>query len=476
MRLLYIIFILFGPLLTLKAQTVNNESKLVLKDVDMNLVDSILKIEILLDSISHVSSKSMIVLTPRLEAEESDKSYTFDSFIYVGKNRSKVLKRWEMLSGQKRKNILVIRKKESENTQSLLLTTPYEPWMNEANLMIVEQASGCANCDLGSYIHRIKVQTLIPYEPNYSFVYIIPEVEQIKERSRKYSANLSFNVGRSEILSGLGANADILNEIKEIVDEVRTDKDLTINRILIVGYASPEGDESSNMRLSENRAKSFADYLKQHYPFDSNLFSLDWKGEDWSGLRKAIEVSDITNKEQILDVLTHTNSTTELKVRLKKIGGGVIYKELLSDYYPELRRNELTIHFVVKAFDVDEAKSVIRTRPQYLSLNEMYLLANSYPKDSEEFKEVFDIASRLFPDDEVARLNAATAELENGSVDKAIEKLSSIDMPEAWNNLGIAYAQKGNYAKALELFHRAKDSGIQNALQNINELQRVQVK
>jgi hypothetical protein len=38
----------------------------------------------------------------------------------------------------------------------------------------------------------------------------------------------------------------------------------------------------------------------------------------------------------------------------------------------------------------------------------MYLVAQTYEPGSPEFNEVFDIAVRLFPDDETANLNAAS--------------------------------------------------------------------
>lgn len=41
----------------------------------------------------------------------------------------------------------------------------------------------------------------------------------------------------------------------------------------------------------------------------------------------------------------------------------------------------------------------------------MYLVANSYPKGGDDFIKVFDIAVRMYPDDEVANLNAAAVAL-----------------------------------------------------------------
>ncbi len=58
-------------------------------------------------------------------------------------------------------------------------------------------------------------------------------------------------------------------------------------------------------------------------------------------------------------------------------------------------------------------------RPNELSLEEFYLLAQSYPAGSKEFDEVFDIAVRMFPNDPVANLNAANAAMASGHLDSA---------------------------------------------------------
>ena len=69
------------------------------------------------------------------------------------------------------------------------------------------------------------------------------------------------------------------------------------------------------------------------------------------------------------------------------------------------------MNYDIKNFNVDEAKEVIKRRPQNLSLNEMFLVANTYPKGSQEFIDVFETAVRMYPDSEIANMNAATAAL-----------------------------------------------------------------
>ena len=46
-----------------------------------------------------------------------------------------------------------------------------------------------------------------------------------------------------------------------------------------------------------------------------------------------------------------------------------------------------------------------------MCIRDRYQVANSYPKGSNDFVNVFDIAVRMYPNDEVANLNAAAVSL-----------------------------------------------------------------
>ena len=45
---------------------------------------------------------------------------------------------------------------------------------------------------------------------------------------------------------------------------------------------------------------------------------------------------------------------------------------------------------------------MFRTKPKQLSLNELFLLGNSYEQGSDAYNEVFETAVRMFPTDETA--------------------------------------------------------------------------
>ena len=83
---------------------------------------------------------------------------------------------------------------------------------------------------------------------------------------------------------------------------------------------------------------------------------------------------------------------------------------------------------MVRGFSIDEAKEIINKRPQQLSLDEMFRVAQTYESGSEEFKEVFEVAVRMFPEDPTANINAAAIELQQGNWKQAERYLQKSDV------------------------------------------------
>lgn len=420
-----------------------------------------------------LKSQNMIVLTPMLQSVDKAHAVKFNPIVIAGRARMKALDR-EMGFGAEpfeQTPILIFRyKKNQAESIPIMLDVPYESWMRNASLIVLSNTTGCASCDVANYIYPLSPRILPPLvPPTYELSYVIPPAEPVKQRSETHSAYLNFEVGKSVILRDFKNNAAELRDVNKIVNEVRNDKNLKFTEFKITGYASPEGGYDYNMRLSENRAKAFANYMKEHENIPASLMKVNWEGEDWTGLRKEIESSNLSDRDQILDIL-NISDINKRKAQLKALNGGRTYRMLLADYYPALRRIDYTLAYIARPFDVNEAKQVIKTKPQYLSLNEMFLVANTYPKSSPEFKEVFDIAVRLYPTDPVAQQNTAALEIERGANDAGIERLLSINTPEAWNNLGVAYAKKKQYEKALEYFTRAANAGVKAAAVNKAQL------
>lgn len=430
----------------------------------------------------NVKRNDMVILTPVIQSNEiNGEIILLAPVVITGGVRNKIVNRKQKLRNQEQLPFetepQTILKRKNGISQSIAYRTSviYRSWMDDASLTIEKVISGCANCSEESG-DRLIVQTILPQRElaptSYQLTFIMPEVEPVKARSDRHTASFNYVVDRYELLRDYKNNKPQFDEVDRIIGQIRDNKDLDITEFSIVGYASPEGGFEHNRKLAENRANSFAHYLVTKFDVSRDKFTVEGKGEDWTGLHKAISDSYLADKQDILNIIDNVQNPDSRDAELLKLSNGETYKTLLKSYYPHLRRTEYAVAYIVRSFNVEEARQIIKTNPKLLSLNEMYLVAKSYPSNSDDFREVFDIATRLYPNSEVAIINSAAADIESKNYDTAIERLKRIDnKPTAWNNLGVAYALKGDTKKAIEYFRKSAKNKDKDGLSNLRILE-----
>lgn len=350
---------------------------------------------------------------------------------------------------------------------------PYQPWMEIANVALKEEIYGCANCQKMIAWIPLADNIVLPIQVLPMMItYVTPPVEAVKNRDMQGKAYLDFPVGKSVILPDFRRNPTELSKIQSAVEQVKNNRYATITSIDLTGYASPEGPAELNLKLSKDRSLALKTYLQDKYGYKNDLFNVQWKGEDWDGLKQLVEASDLSDKASLLEIITSTDKDAVKDRRVKTYAGGVSYRMLLNDYYPLLRRVEYRLNYTVRAFSVTEGIDILKVSPGQMSLNEMFLVANTYPKGSKEFKDVFDIAVRVFPLDPIANINAGASSLEKGNTKEAhryLDKFSNI--PQAWNNIGIMYFMENDYNRAGEYFNKAKTTNPKEIEHNMEQLQ-----
>ncbi|NDV84516.1 DUF3575 domain-containing protein, partial [Bacteroides sp. 51] len=302
----------------------------------------------------------------------------------------------------------------------------------------------------------------IVYEPQFTASFVTPVAEAVKHRNEAGQAYLDFVAGRSEITPGYKDNAAELQKIYTLIETVRKDPDANITGIRIAGYASPEGGYGSNLTLSGKRADALKKQIKALYGFPENLFSVSGRGEDWAMLDTLVSQSYMQDKYALLEIIRAGAADYDTaEGRLKALNGGSAYRYLLENIYPQLRRTDYQLHYTVAPFTIEKGKEVFKRNPGNLSLNEMFLIANTYEPGTAAFNEVFETAARLFPGDDVANLNAASSALARKDAASAARYLARVNQRSAawWNNAGIlAYLEK-DMKRAADCFARAQAEG-----------------
>ena len=205
------------------------------------------------------------------------------------------------------------------------------------------------------------------------------------------------------------------------------DNDRIKQNIYVNGYASPDGPEKFNDTLSAARSES-GKKAAERLLADMGL-SLDAAsyGEDWEGFKELVAASDMEDKELILSVLNSYESSSERELQIKNMSQ--VFDALKTEILPQLRRAQLVNSSDITGKTDDEMIALVRGG-QFDELNVL---------------EKLHIAStgKLSQTEKIAVLEAAVAE--GGAT--------------AYNNLGVAYAEAGNGAKAAEAFAAAVKAG-----------------
>ncbi len=387
-----------------------------------------------------------------------------------------------MSAKEKRKHVApYLVKKSNKRTNDTIryrYVLPYESWMADAKLNVQRDECGCGESTLMSVqpvIDQVTLERILsPYIVNPHFAYVEPKVEVVKSREIQAECFLDFEVNKINIRPEYMNNPRELAKIRVMIDDLKLDPSIKVNRLDIIGYASPEGTLATNKRLSEGRAMALRDYLASRYDFPRNQYHIIFGGENWDGLIDALETLDMDYKNEVLDIIQDIPIEKGRETKLMQLRGGVPYRYLLKNVFPSLRVAICKVNYDIKNFNVDEAKEVIKRRPQNLSLNEMFLVANTYPKGSQEFIDVFETAVRMYPDSEIANMNAATAALSRNDLISAERYLKKMESQEYWpeynNAMGILTLLKGDYELAEEYLNKTRELGLDVATDNLEEL------
>jgi tetratricopeptide (TPR) repeat protein/outer membrane protein OmpA-like peptidoglycan-associated protein len=297
-----------------------------------------------------------------------------------------------------------------------------------------------------------------------------------KEIIISQSAAIYFLVNKFDINWKLPLNKNAVAQEKIAGLSNFLNKGYTIKDIDINGWASPEGEESFNEGLSENRTQAGMKYMTDLFkkmnkdkkstikisdPEKMIKFNTKAHGEDWTGFMAAIDASNIPDKKIIANVVNSQNDLSKREQEIRNMT--IVYKEIEEEILPPLRRVEIAVNcFKPRRTDEQIAMFAV-TQPDSLNCEEL-LYAATLTNDESAKEKIYRSSATLFPNDWKAQNNAGYTELENGNNAKAVaylEKANSIEPNNATilNNLGVLEARRGDLKKADAYYAQAQKLG-----------------
>lgn len=452
-------------------ETVAQNTKYITPDIsienfNMNREGKYLAVEIDLDlNKLDVDANRAVLLTPRLV--NGTDSLNLPSVGIYGRRRYYYYIRNGMgsISGD---NETVYRAADKPDSLVYNNLAEYKGWMDGAMLKFHRSDWGCCHEILAEYdgILGRHSEAFFP-----ELVFVQPKAEIMKSRSLSGSAYIDFPVDQTVIYPDYRRNTVELGKIQATIDSVRNDDDVTITSVWLKGFASPESPYKHNTELAIGRTAALKKHIGQLYHFADSIIRTDYEPEDWDGLRRYVEQSNINHRSEILALIDSDMAPDAKEAKIKRTYPEE-YRFMLQNFYPALRHTDYRIDYNIRKFsEVEEIKRIMAEHPQKLSQNEFYLVAGEYEPGTDEFTDVFETAVRMFPNDEVANLNAANAAIRRDDFGMARRYLDKAgNSAEAVYARGALAVREGDYDAALQYLDKAKTMGLEQAGRTLDEL------
>ena len=253
----------------------------------------------------------------------------------------------------------------------------------------------------------------------------------IKEQ---YTADLKFLINRAEVRAA-ELNKREVKDWQDVVDNAYQVPNQEVD-IEIQAYASPDGAQDLNERLSAQRERNTSSVIARKLGNKKIEVNAHYTAEDWDGFQKLLEASNIQDKELVLRVLSMYPDPEDREREIRNLSH--VFTQLADEILPELRRSRLNANVRIIGKSDDELKMFMAQRPGRLTIEEILYTATLYDNAKDQMN-AYQQATQLYPNDY-----------------------------RAYNNIGTLYLAQGTYEQAANYF--AKAQKIQpNAASNMNE-------
>ena len=476
--LFLLLLLAYMPAVTATAQRMTSKSLDYIMTINrsaMTVLEDNVVVSLNMTAIQDVPAMQSVVLMPELEDTTSWKKVTFPPIFLNSRNQQIYFDR---ILKYDYPNAIALRKKRGQNIEiDYLQRVKYEPWMDNAVLKLYKQRCACndmkkrGEMTLAAFEKKEEAPeiTLFP-------VYLVPPADKgEKAREESGSAYLCFELNKWDIKPEYMTNPAELQKIHNSVNLVRNDVGVTIRKMTIEGYASPEGTFKHNKMLSENRTNALKNYLIATNITKGIKIEASGKGENWPGLVSYLKKnSDTPQCSKLLTLAKNNSLDPDDRERRMKREAPQGYNYILKNVYPRLRCTNYTVVYTVRPFTLEESEQVFETRPINLSLNEIYRLADKYADNQEKYYSIMRKASLLYPNDTYVNLTMAFLAIKRQNVEEATEYLNKVkDCPQKTMNQGLIAYLTGDLDKAVQLVQQANLQGVQEAAEQLKEFDKL---
>ncbi len=250
-------------------------------------------------------------------------------------------------------------------------------------------------------------------------------------------ADIMFLIQQANLRSS-ETGSQQMKDLRAAIKDASNDSKKEIHSLEVAGYASPEGGVELNTRLAKERQANTQRFLQGQMRQDKVAADIiaNMTAEDWEGFQKAVQASNLQDKDLVLRVLSMYQDPEEREAQIKNLS--VAYKTIADDILPALRRSRLILTTDIIGKSDDEIRNYMKNDPAALNVEEM-LYAATLTNDAAEKMAIYRKVTEQFPKDY-----------------------------RGWNNLGMCYFAQNNVAEARRCYTKALAIEPNNADVNYN--------
>ena len=239
-----------------------------------------------------------------------------------------------------------------------------------------------------------------------------------------YDANIMFQIQQANVRP-TELNKDEVQEWQNTVQNANetTNQEVSVE---VQAYASPDGGQELNEKLSASRERNTTSALKGRFKkekLQDVAIDAHYTAQDWEGFKELVEKSDFQDKDLVLRVLSMYPDPEQREREIKNISS--VFSKLAEEVLPKLRRSRLVANVKIIGRSDEEIQKTLKEYPSALSVEEL-LYAATLIDDPQQQENIYKITVQKYGNDY-----------------------------RAYNNLGSIYLQRGDYATAKSWFERA---------------------
>lgn len=228
---------------------------------------------------------------------------------------------------------------------------PFQVWMAQGKLEADVVVETCGRRRDSSMLTLANGVIWFPQGPGPALVRYVKEMAEVQKIKEAW---FLYPVGRPDFEPDYGGNAARMQVMLQWLDTLQNNPQIRLERITIIGYASPDGDAAYNQTLADERALQMKQRLVARQGIDARLIQTEGVGEDWKGLKEWVgKATALPDKVSLLRLLNDRGTDAERKELLQQLPA---YSYIRQHIFPQLQK-------VVCIFNYTQREEVTKVEP-----------------------------------------------------------------------------------------------------------------